>query len=67
MITYLLVSFEHHKPIPEVTNLIAGRIFTMDKVEKNKHCTARLLDEHELIALGIDPGEVPAILKSKAA
>lgn len=67
MITHILLSFEHRKPIPEVTDLIAGRIYMLDNVEKNGECMARILTADQVRMLDGDPGEVPAILKRQAA
>ena len=48
MKTYILLSLEHKKPIPELCDLIAGRIYTMDNIEKNGECAARILTEQEV-------------------
>jgi hypothetical protein len=67
MKTHILVSFEHRKPIPDVTDLIAGRIYMIDQVEKNGECMARILTADQVRLLDGDLGEVPAILKRQAA
>ena len=46
--TYLLLSLEHSKPIPDLSDLVAGRIYTMDSIEKNGECAARILTEQEV-------------------
>lgn len=51
MKTYLLLSIEHKKHIPELADLIAGRIYTMDNVEKNGECSARILTEQEVMRI----------------
>ncbi len=33
MITHVLLTIDHEKPIPELTDLVAGRIYTMTDVE----------------------------------
>ena len=73
MKTYLLLSLEHSKPIPELSDLVAGRIYTMDSIEKNGECAARILTADEVRMLdgntfiGYEPAELPAILKRQAA
>ena len=69
MKSYLLLSIEHKKPIPELTDLVAGRIYMMDGVEKNGECTARLLTPAEVILLDDqrDMDDFPALLKRQTA
>ncbi len=31
--TYILLKIDHTQPIPDLTDLVAGRAYTMDKVE----------------------------------
>lgn len=33
MITHVLLTVEHSKPIPELSDLVAGRVYTMTNVE----------------------------------
>jgi hypothetical protein len=33
MITHVLLTIEHSKPIPELSELVAGRVYTMTNVE----------------------------------
>ena len=67
MKTYLLISLEHSKPIPDLSDLVAGRIYTMDSIEKNGECAARILTVDEVRMLGVDAEYLPAILKRQAA
>lgn len=71
MKTHVLVSIEHKKPIADLSDIIAGRIYTMDNVEKNGECSARILTEHEVMCLEPDimptMDNVPAILRKQAA
>lgn len=41
-VTYILLKAEHPKPIPELTDLAAGRVYTMNSVED---VTATVIDE----------------------
>jgi hypothetical protein len=50
-VTYILLKIEHSAPIPELTDLAAGRVYTMNHVED---VTATLLDEAYFSKTGID-------------
>lgn len=41
MRSYVLLEIEHSKTIPDITDIVAGRVYTLDKVENT---TATLLD-----------------------
>lgn len=47
--TYILLKVEHSKPIPELTDLAAGRIYTMDKVEDVTAMLVNMPDHMEMI------------------
>lgn len=40
--TYILLKIDHKAPIPDLTDLAAGRVYTMNNVED---VTATLMDE----------------------
>ena len=42
IVSYILLKIEHSAPIPDLTDKVAGRAYTMDKIED---VTATLIDE----------------------
>lgn len=44
MTSYLLLKLEHTKPIPDLTDIAAGRVYTLDRVND---VTASLIDERQ--------------------
>lgn len=48
--TFILLEIKHSKPIEEITDLVAGRVYTMTHVED---VTARLIPEDEVAHKGV--------------
>jgi hypothetical protein len=46
MTTYLLLTIEHSKPIPELPDLVAGRVWSLDGVETSE---AKIIDKQESV------------------
>ena len=44
MTSYLLLKVEHTKPIPDLTDIAAGRVYCLDRVDD---VTASLIDERQ--------------------
>lgn len=49
--TYILLKIEHSKPIPSLTDIAAGRLYTLDKVED---VTAMIVSEESAHHLELD-------------
>lgn len=48
MTSYLLLKVEHSKPIPDLTDIAAGRLYCLDRVDD---VTARLMEPRDAVAL----------------
>ncbi len=48
MTSYLLLKVEHTKPIPDLTDIAAGRVYCLDRVDD---VTASLIDERDALQL----------------
>lgn len=51
--TYLLVEVSHTKDIPDLTDFVAGRVYTLDGVE---NADARILEAGHLLLPVVDRG-----------
>lgn len=65
---HILLTFHATKPIPsDFIDAIAGRIYTMDAVDK-RECEGRKLTQAQVDLLdGVDHDDIPAILRKQAA
>lgn len=64
---HILLTFHTTKPIPaDFIDAIAGRIYTMDMVDK-RECEGRILTQYQVDLLdGVDHDDIPAILRKVA-
>ncbi len=53
--TYLLLKIEHTKDIPGLTDIAAGRVYTVDKVE---NASSLILTEKQVSDLKLQPGDL---------
>lgn len=54
-ITYILLKIEHTQDIPDLTDIAAGRVYTVDKVHD---ASALILDEKQVACLELQPGDL---------
>jgi hypothetical protein len=53
--TYVLLKIEHTKDIPDLTDIAAGRVYTVDKVHD---ASALILTEKQVSDLKLQPGDL---------